>query len=532
MHIPPRLTVDSERNVLRIETEGDDNNIKSVDVTTQKLVPMNLFFKLGYHFIGKFTTKRFVQLESADGPILIKISEIEKKLGISKKVLVIAESEGKIKELLLLAYKAKDYNMSKELLSLYFFHEGFDKGVEGLEDFIELDKLATKNDLPLSTLIKAKEKGIPPKVFIAEMKLDALYNKQKKSFVSKFNTKITYQMTKEDLKTIKEVMRIAHRVLMEKPKGGATVEEVIPITETHRILVQSSENSFKITGLFGTLLGEGGGGAAVHAIDLLEGSLVQDEESVLKMSNTESEEGPGILREADLLKKLNPKGNVLGLQKPVRMFTDVFSGKAGHIHLGPKYQTDLYGVISNNKLRLSLKQKVNMAYELMSALQYIHRKNVTHGDIKPTNVFCNLKDRDEEVHVFLADLGGAIDHTNLEGGSSPMTSPYFRVQQDHNSSTWFLQKKDFDSFKDIEKAADVFAMCSTLCLLFIKNLPYNGIPYDGDFTLDPNLESKLKEGGLSPVVIKLLIRGLSKDWTHRPTAGKIKSELNNMKAIL
>src|SRR4051812_30180978 len=79
---------------------GERSLPKSTYLVAKKLNEMKPFQKKIYE-LSKALTNRFVELQTEDGPILLKISEITNKLGISKKQLLKSNSEGNLKELLL-----------------------------------------------------------------------------------------------------------------------------------------------------------------------------------------------------------------------------------------------------------------------------------------------------------------------------------------------------------------------------------------------------------------------------------------------
>lgn len=65
--------------------------------------------------------------------------------------------------------------------------------------------------------------------------------------------------------------------------------------------------------------------------------------------------------------------------------------------------TSLWDAIYNSNIRMSIDRIVDIFYQLVTAVEYLHSRNIAHRDIKPSNVII----REEDDYVILIDFGSA-----------------------------------------------------------------------------------------------------------------------------
>ncbi|MBA3817042.1 MAG: hypothetical protein H0X29_11105 [Parachlamydiaceae bacterium] len=460
----------------------------------------------------------------------IPISELASKLKISEeKIIKFVQQDGQD------LGKLKDLERLSKTMELPFI-EIFESSESGkLDEYIfhATADLAAKNDLDLKSRVDEKCKNI-------FANLDALYlaNKDPLSENSNLITQnsegqFVQQMTPKELESIKKVIKSS---LMIFDKIHPKKEQIISDSNSkHRILVEKSGDSLKITALFGKLLGVGGAGVAIRPIDLSTGNLATGEGAVIKKPiNTDND--AEIIREFTLLKKIHAEKEILGIQRPVRLIRDVMSNTEAqvvHIHSGAIYETDLQDILEPKGNReglepqqrlLSLEDGTSIAYQLLHGVSHLHEQSITHGDIKPGNMFCNFKTSDEETaktgpHLYLADLGGSIDHTEKDSVNSETTgTPEYRPEIDAERSLIASKAGFKDLHMHIEKKVDVFASCSVICSIFTNELPYS-IVEEGSvkrFVIKEGLEKQLIDRGLSLETVTLLIKGMAPKHDDRP----------------
>lgn len=76
----------------------------------------------------------------------------------------------------------------------------------------------------------------------------------------------------------------------------------------------------------------------------------------------------------------------------------------------PYFQTDLYNYISSRSFLDRLKFATPIISQLLSGLYHLHSLNIIHRDMKPENIFINVKDM--VVQVAIADFGISIQLPN------------------------------------------------------------------------------------------------------------------------
>lgn len=520
-----RFSEPNSQNLSEIIVQGLEN--PQLTVTTKKVSALNFFEKFKIWASEILFGKSFVRLNAEDGPRLIKIEDLTHKLGLSSTELQTAETEGALEGMIKLAVEAKNYHIP---FSTILAHK--DEGT--LEELRYLEFMADSLHLPLHELITAKQQGniqefikdaqeVENKCYETFKKLDDLYQETNGIIVTKGeDERIKTRMTPQELQNIKDVIRSAYKILAQHPNGPKEKhEKVISISKDYHILVEDSDETYKITGLFGNLLGHGGTGVVVKSLDLLSGSWSKSAESVLKIPKISDPDSIQLLHEVNLIEKINPNGSVIGLQKPLKVVRDVFKGTAAHCHMGPEYQTDLGKVFEIPGTQMSLKpeDKISLAYQLIHGVYHIHQMKITNGDIKPQNVFCDLQSEDERGPLlFLADFGGAVDHTAPILTLPESTTALYRQNRDENVSFQAHMDNNRDLYFEIESKADVFATSSVICSIFTGLMPTILNEESRDLIKDPNLQQQLTDAGLSLETARILIKGLDVDYTKRPDA--------------
>lgn len=284
--------------------------------------------------------------------------------------------------------------------------------------------------------------------------------------------------------------------------------------------------------LAGKYLGKGGYGIVVETYDLFTGKLSGE---AIKIAKLKDRANDSLGNEILITKRLNPNDNSIGLQKRVRHFTHRSKkAESRTIHWGPKYDSDL-----TDTSGFTDTQRLNAASDLFKGVTHAHSLHITHGDIKPRNIFYNHSTQ----KVFLADWGESIDFTR-EGSYPPASySRLYRSQQDAVKSiqlTKAINKAitDFNENKTRllkaalmrhEQACDVFASCMTLIKMYTSYYPFGTHqPYSSDAPpLKPELKKDLESCGLSKLTIELIYKGLSKNSIERPSAAEIRDALQN-----
>lgn len=518
------ISLFSKSNRKHSVTLSSGTNSKSCNTNSEKVKSIKPFSRLKTWTKDKLEyafEKKVTWIDDNDQTIVIKVSDLALKLGISK--------------LSILEYIEK----------------------EQIFKLKNLERLSKIFNLPLTQLVKKELNGqldnylinasnIEKKSHEACKKLDELYEDLKGNLMSQdkdgmFQNHISIQ----ELESIKKVVKIAYRALaLEDDPDTKESVKIISTEHNHHILVKSSATSIDITGLFGKRIGEGMYGMVIHTVDLLAGKLVSGEEAILKQPKYQllmdgEVQKDEALRERNLIDKIHgQKKIILGIQKPLKVIKNIFIPNSTiHCHLGALYQTDLEDIlhvkpskpdeIPKEKRVLKEGDQISLAYQLLHGITHMHANEITHGDIKPANIFCNFLSGDQQKDIgpllFLSDFGSGIDHAMQDSVTqiSEGTADY-RVKDDNIARDAARSANDSSLYKEIEKKADVFATCSTIFSFFTNMSPFEGIPIEGNCIVDKNfLQNGFEGKGLSQPTIDLLIRGLSMNYKERPNAAEI-----------
>lgn len=535
--INPRILIDSvdaKFATLKIEGFNDSYTVKA-----KKISNLNIFSRIKIWVKETFFEKKFVRLGNGDTAILAKITSLSRVLSLSREEIINAERNKSINELVIKALEAKHYGVT--YADIVEFVEQ-----ESLEELHKREELADSLSIPLSELLDTdtlkatveKARAVKARCDTTFARLDAMYEEVDGKLVTRnANNKMQLSMPIEALEEIKKVVLAVSQNFARSPED--VKEEVRSVAKDYRLLVQKSENDLKITGLFGKLLGKGGTGVALQAMDLSTGTWAAEDDAVVKLPIGFEVSTRQLIQEGAILGRIHSEGQVLGIQKPLRMVRDVSSGVTQYCHFGPRYEKDLFSVVSNKSVVLPTKHKLSMVYQLLFGISHMHAKNITHGDIKPENIFYNLMTDDVGPRLFLGDFGGAVDHSRSDL-TEPTTTPTYRHWQDDQKSVETFNKRKLEEYRDVEGKADVFAASCVIYTIFTNGLPYDfhekKWPGYKGFALNKDLLGPLTKGGLSEETAKLVIQGLDSDYTQRPDAETllqaVKNELSEKDADL
>jgi serine/threonine protein kinase len=156
----------------------------------------------------------------------------------------------------------------------------------------------------------------------------------------------------------------------------------------------------------------------------------------------------------------------------------------------------------------NVERSVEIARQLCEALDFAHRHNVVHRDVKPANVM--IVRRGDSEQVKLVDFGIMhVDSSKMtRDGTQPGTSAYSSPEQLRNDA--------------IDHRSDLFSLGIVLYELFTNTYPFDA-PSEALIThhiLQREPESPRKKNATLPASIEVLImKLLEKDPAQRPQSG-------------
>lgn len=491
-----------------IKMAGVQNAIKA-----KKLIDLGIFTRFRIWIGEKLLGKRFIRLELNKETILIKISNIQK--------LAIGKIEGITPKMF-----SGRYTLAPDL-------------EKDTYNFVDLALKSQSLGAPMEQLLKSHREGtlgtflekanqVQANCLVTARKVEAL--------VASFGGKVIdgvagdsskKEMTKEDLAAIEKETLILSQAFAVSPKDVS--RETKKVGQWH-IMAVPSKTSLKVIGLFGKLLGKGGDGVVTQTVDLSTGDLSHaGDHAVLKTKlagqslKTESGFFEG---ESNILFFFNVFGPILGIQReitPIPSFADT--------QIGPKYEGSVLQMIKRINA-LPIQERLGLVYQLMHGITFMHKRTVTHGDIKLGNIFIDLE---PSPALFLADFGGAVCHKK---GKIPKVETFtesYRHWQDQKEIQRINNSLDprksvqddhlTESYQAVRQKADVFAACSVIYLILTSCWAYKlGSddkpiwPMDQAFAISEDVRPYLSEEGLGMGFIDAIVKGLDHDHTKRPTA--------------
>jgi serine/threonine-protein kinase len=149
--------------------------------------------------------------------------------------------------------------------------------------------------------------------------------------------------------------------------------------------------------------------------------------------------------------------------------------------------------------RLSRKLALDCGFQVLEALEYLHRKGIVHQDVKPDNLVLDAQGNCTLVDFGLAQTRKDALLERAAGGVAKIVG-----------SVSYRAPEQADPHGEVDAKADVYAFAVTLHRLITRKLPKSGAPHAA-------LEADLA-GALAPC--------LSVDPAARPTAQALRRQLH------
>ena len=143
---------------------------------------------------------------------------------------------------------------------------------------------------------------------------------------------------------------------------------------------------------------------------------------------------------------------------------------------------------------LSMSEATRYIFQVAETLKYIHKQNIAHLDIKPSNIMLNGNDE-----IVLVDFGVSKQYDFSMGGQTSV-SPL-----GCSSGYAPLEQYDPNGVKDFSPQTDIYSLGATYFKLLTGITPPNAFGITKDF-----LQENLKAKGVPTAVISIICKSMEK----------------------
>ncbi len=174
-----------------------------------------------------------------------------------------------------------------------------------------------------------------------------------------------------------------------------------------------------------------------------------------------------------------------------------------------KKHGSLYSMLQKNE-NLTWSSRKQLAIDIISALHYLHKKNILHRDLKSLNVLVSKEDN--KFRAQLTDFGLSVVKQETTSSS--------KANNQHAAGTLLWMAPELLQGKSCSKTTDIWAYGMILLELATQKLPYH--------SSHPSVISSLIEKGRTPTIptntpsyFADLIRKCWQDPAKRPSAAQV-----------
>ena len=148
---------------------------------------------------------------------------------------------------------------------------------------------------------------------------------------------------------------------------------------------------------------------------------------------------------------------------------------------------------------LSMSDATRYILQVAETLKYIHKKNIAHLDIKPSNIMLNGNDE-----IVLIDFGVSKQYDFSTGGQTSVSPAGCSLGYAP------LEQYDPNGVKDFSPQTDIYSLGATYFKLLTGITPLNAFGITKDF-----LQEKLKVNGVPTAVISIICKSMEKSKENR-----------------
>lgn len=185
--------------------------------------------------------------------------------------------------------------------------------------------------------------------------------------------------------------------------------------------------------------------------------------SLLKAHSKNDDYQNRLVREIDLLEKLQGHKNIIELTKYEKAGVDSW-------YLMPYAKQNLYDYIKENNQSLTKKDRYKIASQVIDAIKYAHDRNILHRDISPSNVM--VFEIEGKTVIKVCDFG--------LGKSAESLSYYTHSSAKGYGQPFYVAPEQHSKLKSSTIKSDIYSLGKLIYFIFTGRDPNNYKSFDLD----------------------------------------------------
>lgn len=254
-------------------------------------------------------------------------------------------------------------------------------------------------------------------------------------------------------------------------------------------------------------IGEGSTGTVYKVINI-KNNKIYSLKNVIFLYNNDKQDN--IITEIKILKKLK-NGNIIKL-----IDYEILDSEANILYEYINYGNLKELIIEFGSLKEELAIKIGI--NILDGLDYLHSKNIIHGDLKPLNILVNING-----DVKISDFGSSVKFNSNNS---------YEFEHRELKGTIIYMPPEILKQETISRRSDIWSFGCLLCEIISGKHPWSNLNHENAYSIilhignnsvipevPDNISLKLKE---------IILLCFKRDFKERPTAKYLKQLLSSI----